>query len=400
MRENMKFIFPTPVFWDGNESRYLQRDGARYAEECVRRGYEGVKIILDDGTVPEKPSSPLLESSTWEQWQDSAYWKSTKADFCLLYAGFAIRFEPVAKAIRDAGIRIVLIQDSAFGLFHPFQYFSTLVCKQYYCYRNSLSPVRAFAKTWMKLLFNSFFPHTKRLKEFLSHFDGLAASNELAQENTQTWLRKNGLSRLADHILLMPLCVRDSLAITKNAPPKKKQILAIALNWTLPVKGGRLLVDTLSAFLSGNPDYSAVIIGTASDRIAERIQRKAPSAGKRVSFLPRVDSTTIYPYYAESEILFVPSGSEGGPTVAYEALCCGCSVVVAPPLIQWKTLQESQCGRIAVRRTAKACCAALKQEARDWANGERNAERISAIWSEKCHVSKIFDKLLRFKNSL
>ena len=44
----MKFLFPTPVVWDGNDARYLQRDGARFAEECIARGDEAVKVIYDD----------------------------------------------------------------------------------------------------------------------------------------------------------------------------------------------------------------------------------------------------------------------------------------------------------------------------------------------------------------
>ena len=45
----MKFLFPTPAVWDGNDARYLQRDGARFAEECVAPGDEAVKVIYDDG---------------------------------------------------------------------------------------------------------------------------------------------------------------------------------------------------------------------------------------------------------------------------------------------------------------------------------------------------------------
>ncbi len=396
----MKFIFPTPVVWDGNESRYLQRDGARYAEECRRRGHEGVKIILDDGTVPNKPSSPLLESATLAQWKDPSYWRSTKADFCLLYAGLATRSEPVARAIHEAGIPVVAIQDTAFGILSPSKHVFLTFQKDYFIGRNTRVPVFAFAYAVAKRFYSILFPHTKRIRSFLSWFDGIAVSNELAFENTCFWLRNNGLSRLANHTLLFPLCVRDSLAIAKESPPKKKQVLSVALDWTLPVKGGSLLIDTLSVFLSRRPDYSALIIGKGSDGIADKIREKAPSVGTRISSLSAMDSTKLVPYYAESEILFVPSGSEGGPTVAYEALCCGCSLIVAPPLIQWNSLQMLHSGRIAKQRTAASCCAALQAEAADWENGVRDAGRISAVWSEKCHISKIFDKLLQFKASL
>ena len=60
----MKFLFPTPVVWDGNDARYLQRDGARFAEECVARGDEAVKVIYDDGKgLPPPEVASLAESN-------------------------------------------------------------------------------------------------------------------------------------------------------------------------------------------------------------------------------------------------------------------------------------------------------------------------------------------------
>lgn len=35
----MKFLFPTPVIYDGNEARYLQRDGARFAAYLSEQGH-------------------------------------------------------------------------------------------------------------------------------------------------------------------------------------------------------------------------------------------------------------------------------------------------------------------------------------------------------------------------
>lgn len=35
----MTFLFPTPITYDGNDSRYLQRDGARFAQYLSEQGH-------------------------------------------------------------------------------------------------------------------------------------------------------------------------------------------------------------------------------------------------------------------------------------------------------------------------------------------------------------------------
>ena len=61
----MKYLFPTPVVYDGNDTRFLQRDGARFASECVEEGHVGIKIVLDDGSDIGRPASPLLMKATY-----------------------------------------------------------------------------------------------------------------------------------------------------------------------------------------------------------------------------------------------------------------------------------------------------------------------------------------------
>ena len=93
----MKFLFPTPVVYDGTENRYLQRDGARFANKLVSLGHEAAKIIIDEGKGYSKPKSPILEAATWEQWCSVDYWKDQKADGVLLYGGLNPRLAPVAR---------------------------------------------------------------------------------------------------------------------------------------------------------------------------------------------------------------------------------------------------------------------------------------------------------------
>ena len=80
----VKAIFPLPLVYNGTEARYLQRDGARFADEINRRGDIGVKLIIDDGSGFPKPKSPLLDTALWKDWTSSQYWAETHADLILL----------------------------------------------------------------------------------------------------------------------------------------------------------------------------------------------------------------------------------------------------------------------------------------------------------------------------
>ena len=76
----MKIVFPTPVVYDGKDSRYLQRDGARLAEYFAKEGHTAIKLILDDGKGLPQPISPLLQKASYEDWCSPKFWQDTAAD--------------------------------------------------------------------------------------------------------------------------------------------------------------------------------------------------------------------------------------------------------------------------------------------------------------------------------
>ncbi len=110
----MKLLFPTPVVYDGNDARYLARDGARFADYLSRNGHEGVKVILAPNAAVSGPSSPLLTMESFGNWCKPEYWRSFNADGALCYFGLDSRcFLPVVRAMKQAGLRLALKLDSA-----------------------------------------------------------------------------------------------------------------------------------------------------------------------------------------------------------------------------------------------------------------------------------------------
>jgi hypothetical protein len=116
----MKAIFATPIIYDGNDARYLQRDGARFAFWFAEHGHEAVKLIYSAANGSQKsPESKFLICATYEDWCSKTFWEQQGTDIVLLYGGFGNSLLPVARAIRAANggkIKLFLKMDSAFGL--------------------------------------------------------------------------------------------------------------------------------------------------------------------------------------------------------------------------------------------------------------------------------------------
>ena len=113
----MTLLFPTPVVYDGNDARFLRRDGARFLPALAARGDRGVKIILSSAPGALQPSAPNLRAGTFDEWRDPSFWSSFAADGALCYFGFSAgRFLPVVRAMRAAGLRLALKLDSSLGL--------------------------------------------------------------------------------------------------------------------------------------------------------------------------------------------------------------------------------------------------------------------------------------------
>jgi glycosyltransferase involved in cell wall biosynthesis len=389
----LKIIFPLPIAYDGTEPRYLQRDGARFAQYMVAQGHEAVKIIVDDGSGYPPPKSPILGIATWKQWCSTGYWKAQKADGVLLYGGFNPRLAPVARAIRDADIPLALKMDSSSGVqAFPKDAWRQLKTGYHFAHQNHnklKSALISFARQGIRAVRG-----TKRLKSYLSLFDWITGESRFAVENTKTWLVENGLEQLAERTVLLGHPVPDEFKYNASSPPKRKQIIAVARDWKNPLKGGKLLGHVLAKTLARHPDYSAVIIGESSDLVRQTVVRLNTKASDKILVKPLMEPLAVRPHYLDSQILVCPSGSESGPIVAFEAACCGCSVVFPPELRQLAMFSDDNCGTMAKRRTPKGLSDALARECEAWERHERDPLMISKLWCTKFHTSELTGQLI------
>lgn len=359
----MTLLFPTPVVYDGNDSRFLRRDGARFLPALSARGDRGVKIVLAESDASPRPSSPDLRAATFREWCDPDFWKSFRADGALCYFGFSDRrFLPVVRALRAAGLRLALKADSSFGLHRFPRHAAVWFRKCYWVARERHAPPVAFAKAALDMAkwIRGFDAGT--MIPYLESYDALTVEAPLAAENTRDWLLRHGRPDLADRVAFLPHPVPDDFAFDPVLDTKKNLVLAVAADWSNPRKGGSILGGALDRFLANHPDWRAAVVGSNADRIVAH----APRSRNRIDLRPPLESLALRPLYRSAKIFLTASGSEAAPNVVFESLACGCSVVFPPELLQLTWIRDAGLGAMSTRRTSAALSSSLDSEAAAW----------------------------------
>ena len=361
----MTLLFPTPVVYDGDDARFLRRDGARFLPALAARGDRGVKVVLAAGPDAPRPAAPGLRAGTFQEWCDPAFWKTFHADGALCYFGFsARRFLPVVRAMHAAGLRLALKADSSFGL-HRFPHHAAVWFRKcYWVARERHSPPAAFAKAafdmakWVRG-----FPPDDMIP-YLESFAAITVESPLAASNTREWLLRHHRPDLAGRVAFLPHPVPDNFVFDPSRDTKEHRVLAVAADWRNPRKGGTILGRALGRFLAAHPDWRATIVGAH----AETVSASAPHASDRMETSPPLESPDVLPLCKSAKILLTASGSESGPIVAFEALACGGSLVFPPELLHLSWARDAGLGTMAARRTPAALAAALETEVSVWAS--------------------------------
>lgn len=382
----MKIVFPTPVVYDGNDSKYLQRDGARLAEYFAKKGHTAIKLILDDGKGLPQPISPLLQKASYEDWCSPKFWQDTAADVVLLYGGLSPNMLPVAKAIKQSNAKLILKMDSASGIVGFFDNTIINIKRTFWFSKQKKNSFYSILVALIRQFSMLVKRRNKFLTEYLTCFDLITAENPYAVQTTKKWLIKNNLEDISKRVEFMSHPVPEHFIYTKNNLPKENTIIAVAMNWANPLKRGKLLGKSISLFLEKKSNWEAIIVGNNTDVVTRQISKNLIS---KVEIHPPMPSNDIQPLYSKSKIFILPSGSEGAPNVLTESLCCGCSEVIAPELLHLNYIETNGDGSLAAKSTPREFCKAIFIEAEKWETKQHNPLSISQKYCSKFHTSMI-----------
>lgn len=364
------------------------------------RGFQAAgqdcKVIMPG--VATAGDAPDLLRTRAEDLRNPAWWKALRLDLVLLYAwGDPVHLD-VASAIRQAGILLVQNLDSA-GIESPYsdpirwwQALTGMIAGP----QPSANRLRLVARACRDLC--PAFYERSRLR-MMDESDLVAAVSPPATRSVREYAEALGFPQVAKKLITVSHPV--SMEMTWAGVPKEKRVLCVG-RWRdedCHQKDPATLLPVLAEFLHANPDWSAEIIGRGASQLHYmRAGKFMTSLGDRITCSEHLDRSALRERYAISRILFCPSRYESFHISSAEALCCGCSVVVANhPLLSstgWFTTRDS--GTLAASRKITDLLAALAIEVTAWESGNRSAQAISGTWSSDLLASSVASHLLKF----
>ena len=175
-----------------------------------------------------------------------------------------------------------------------------------------------------------------------------------------------------------------------NGQEKEERIICCG-NWQYPVKRVWFMTEALSHLLNRRDSVLVDICGPLTPQLQSWHDSLPAVLRKRVYLHGALNHEQLSGLYKAASISLCTSESEGSHGASAEALCCGCSVVCPPrPLlnvVRWYTTRNS--GTIAAEDTPQAVCEALCTELEYWQAGERQAAEIAAAWQPCFQVKEL-----------
>lgn len=350
----------TPVAFHAN-ARFFTRDTGLVSRTLRELGYESKTIMplpWHDDDEPEhiiRTDARKLRSADW--------WKSTGIEAVVLYSWGDPRYTLIARAIRRAGIKLILQLDFN-GHFLKADKFPRLL------------------REYVVNLFRAL---------HLSYADAIAAS-----PIAKVYLRGHGMygPAIADKCHTMPTAV-DS-RFTYSGTSKEHRIICVG-NWEDPIKRPAFMRETMQLLLEADSELHIDICGPFSTACETWWLALPPEQKERLHLLGAVSHAELPALYNRAQVSVCTSESEGTHGVSAEALCCGCSVATTNRerlrMVHWYTTRDS--GTIAEADTPAALAAAIQAELEAWQCHKRAAHSIAQSWQQVFHTANSLPRILK-----
>jgi glycosyltransferase involved in cell wall biosynthesis len=366
-------------FWD--------RDAGLVCQGFRALGMDSKFIAL--GPPSQREDVPLILSSL-AQMTDTNWWRQWKLEGVLLYAWALPRYEPIARAIKTAGLKLNLVLDSD-GLVNPHIWPRRYLQEKYYIERDRTKwfPAGwALLKTWVA----SFRARHAGTLRHLERGDFLILPSPLAQQRYRRFLLAVGRPDLASRLRFVPYPVTPDMVCN---PSVRKQPLIVAVGrWQTFQKGTPVLVRVLERVLSERPEYSARIVGGGEECVRKQMESVEGGGKSRMNILGRVSHQQLAGLYQESQILLCTSYIESFHIAAGEALCCGCSVVGDVRISSMPYLCSTSSGTLSCDLSVNNLRDALQAEIQAWERGERDPIQIGRTWTQRLHADRVAGQFL------
>lgn len=388
----MRIFTCTPVSFRGDASFFSRDSGLMcrglQAIACESQAVMPGELRPDDEADLIRTDYANLESASW--------WRAQKIDGLVLYAWGSPQYRKIAKAIREAGIFLILNQDNG-GLISPLASIPNWLREQWILsgQGRSANAIYHFTILWLRGLSIGLLRTDPLRAQHLKCGNVIACVSPKAAEHYRKLCQFYGGEKLANLVRVIPHAVESYFRF--SGAEKKRQVICIG-RWQDEVqKRPWRLMEVIASLLKYDPKVSVIIAGQKTPQLETWLETLPQSEQNRVVLTGIIPREVLFQHLQESQVFYSSSGFESFSIAAAEALCCGCSIVagksVSMTSFEWFVSENS--GRLAGVDRANSHCQAIFDELSAWQAGERDPMSISEKWAERLHADQVAKAVVR-----
>ena len=382
-----RWLWAIPMAYT-EDGAFWNRDGGLVCLGMRMLGVDARFVAL--GEPGERHDVPLI-TCTLEQMREMEWWKRRGVTGVMLNAWALPCHEPMAAAIKAAGIKLVLMLDNE-GLVSPHVWPWRYLRQKYYTEKEGGKWFPA-GRALLKTAAGSLRMRHAGILRHLEHADLIVLPSPVAMQRYGEYLRAMKRPDLVSRLRFAPYPVIKEMTYS-SVMPKRQVIIAVG-RWQSLQKNTPLLIRVLEAVLLAHRQYSARIVGSGPDVVEKLVQRISADCRPRIEIVGRVEHQKLPAHYQGSQIFLCTSRYESFLIAAGEALCCGCSVVGDAGIASLPYLTALDSGTTSCNSSFDKLRDAVVAEINAWQAGERDPVRISQAWQERLHADRMAEGLLR-----
>lgn len=336
----------------------------------------------------------------YENLESEEWWRNLNLDGLILYSWAAPRYNKIAEAVHNAGIKVLVNMDTH-GLVSP-------LANQSDWFREGLVPIifgdmsiYEKLKDLLKFLVESaVHPVSHRRLKHYTYADVVSACTPHAARWIPCEASSLGRPELASKFIYLP---HPQLKEFHYDETRKEPLVITVGRWRKTdwgQKNPRVLIETYRRFLKERPDWRGMIVGAGAPNLCRLLNISLDEIKDRLIFSDHIPAESLPSLYRMARIGLWSSRWEGQQGTAAQALCCGCSVVAPFSGLNscFRHYVSRESGRIASRNNSASLTDELILEANAWESGQRDPNRISDIWCNEFHADRVAQRAMQALN--
>ena len=386
----------TPVAFKGDHT-FFCRDTGLFSRSFRKLGFESKAVMPLPGYDVDYVDEVLrteyrnLESADW--------WRSLDIEGVLLYSWGAPRYTKIARAIHEAGVKLVVFMDFN-GDFSEWWTWRHVV-RQPWAATVGVKGWKAFSafcrSVWRHGVHDMMVDVMR--SRHLRFADVVVMGNPFCRAEFErlAWIYGSEIKRKG---ILLPCPVDEKFSY--DGTTKEYRVISIG-RWDDDYqKRPAVLMRVLEELVRRDHEVAVDLYGQTTEVLRSWHAALSEAERSRILLHGVVRNEELLPAYRRAMVSFCCSSYESAHIVSVEAICCGASIVTSNrkglASLHWYASEES--GTISPEDTPESMADALLEELKAWKNGRRDPSRISRVWTERMYAVNFLPQLLEKVASL